>query len=184
MAVANIPEVIHDFNLYYTDSKKSLQKLVGVSGEVTLPTLEAMTQTISGPGILGEYETAVPGHYGPIEMEIPFRCTSPSYFVGVSPSSPMTLTLRGAMQLLNPSTGVPTYTQVRILVKGRCKSINLGQFKQTESMNSSITLALTYFLLGTKVSGGTEIRRLELDKINGVFKVNDKDQLAAIRKLT
>ena len=183
MAVAKIPEVIHDFNMYYTDSSKKLQKLVGVTGEVTLPTLEAMTQTISGPGILGEYETAVPGHYGPMEIEIPFRCINSTYFAGVSPGSPMTLTLRGAMQTLDPATGKPTYSQVRILVKGRCKSLNLGQFKQTESMNCSVTLALTYFLLGTKVAGGTEVKRLELDKVNGVFKLNDKDQLSAINKL-
>ena len=55
MSIANIPEIINDFNVY-----KGGSKLIGVSDEVTLPDFEAMTETISGAGIAGEYETTNP----------------------------------------------------------------------------------------------------------------------------
>ena len=49
MAILGIPEVIHDFNIYNTGSK-----IIGLTGEVALPDFEAMTETISGAGILGD----------------------------------------------------------------------------------------------------------------------------------
>ena len=51
MSIANIPEVINDFNIYHTGNK-----VIGVTGEVSLPDLEAVTETISGAGILGEID--------------------------------------------------------------------------------------------------------------------------------
>ncbi len=46
-------------------------------------------------------------------------------------------------------------------------------------MESSITLELTYILI--EVDGK---KRVELDKINGVFKLNGVDMLEKVRKLT
>ena len=51
MAIAGIPEVINDFNLYLSGNK-----LGGTTGEVALPDFEPITSTTSGNGILGEYE--------------------------------------------------------------------------------------------------------------------------------
>lgn len=44
----SIPEKINNYNIYMDG------RLMGCSGEVTLPDFEAMTETISGPGLLGE----------------------------------------------------------------------------------------------------------------------------------
>ena len=68
MAIAGIPEIINDFNMYLSGNR-----LVGMTGEVTLPDMEAITETISGPGILGEYESGSPGRFGSMEQEVPFR---------------------------------------------------------------------------------------------------------------
>ena len=57
-AIGNvIPELVNSFNVYLTGNK-----LVGVSGEVELPELEAMTKTIELAGSLGELETPATGH--------------------------------------------------------------------------------------------------------------------------
>lgn len=93
MAIAGIPEVINDFNLYLSGNK-----LGGMTGEVALPDFEAMTSTTSGNGILGEYEAIILGHYGSMEQEVPFRCINEDYFKMVSPSKACELTLRGAIQ--------------------------------------------------------------------------------------
>ena len=51
--------------------------------------------------------------------------------------------------------------------------------KQREGMDSAITLELTYIMI--EMDGQ---KRLELDKLNGVFKVNNVDMLAKTRQLT
>ena len=63
-----IPEKINAYNVY-----KGGKKLIGISDEVTLPDFEAMTETISGAGVLGEIDSPAIGLFGSQEMEIPFR---------------------------------------------------------------------------------------------------------------
>lgn len=174
MAISGIPEVIHDFNIYNGGSK-----LVGVSGEVTLPDFEAMTETISGPGILGEIETIIPGRYGSMEMEIPFRVVNTEFFSMINPGSSAALTLRGTIQYNVKSTGAPDYMGMRVVVRGRCKKIALGTLKQGGAMDSSVSLELTYILI--ELDGK---KAIELDKLNGKFVVNNTDLLAKVRKYT
>ena len=66
-----IPESINRFNLYLKGNR-----LIGVSGEIALPDLASITNTISGAGIAGEMERAIIGMFGSIKQEIPFRMLS------------------------------------------------------------------------------------------------------------
>lgn len=174
MAIAGIPEVIHDFNLYLSGNK-----LAGVTGEVSLPELEAVTETISGAGILGEIESAIPGRYGSIEQEVPFRCINEDLFKMIDPTTAVELTLRGAIQQTIKATGATDYVGMRVVFRGRSKKIAIGTVKQGGPMDSSVTLELTYLLV--EMDGKTKI---ELDKINGIFKVNGVDLLSKVHKLT
>ena len=174
MAILGIPEVIHDFNIYNTGSK-----IIGLTGEVALPDFEAMTETISGAGILGEIETTIAGRYGSMEQEIPFRCIDADYFKLIAPTTPVDLTLRGAIQYNVRANGSTDYMGMRVVFRGRCKKITIGTVKQGGPMDSSITLELTYILV--EMDGK---KKIELDKINGTFKVNNVDLLAKVKKLT
>ena len=49
MNAKTLPEVINNYNVY--DDRAN--RLIGISGEVELPNFEAMTETLSGSGILG-----------------------------------------------------------------------------------------------------------------------------------
>lgn len=53
-----IPSKINNYNVYNV-----AERLIGVGDEVTLPDFEAMADTISGAGILGEVERP---HRGPL----------------------------------------------------------------------------------------------------------------------
>ena len=132
MAIAGIPEVINDFNLYLSGGL-----LGGMTGEVALPDFEAMTSTTSGNGILGEYEAIVLGHYGSMEQEVPFRCINEDYFKMVSPSKACELTLRGAIQGSEKDTQNECEVGMRVVFRGRCKKIVIGTVKQREQMGSS-----------------------------------------------
>ena len=65
MANGNItfPEVINNFNVY-----NSGNKMVGVSGEISLADLQAVTAEVSGAGIMGSYNTAVVGMFQSISQ--------------------------------------------------------------------------------------------------------------------
>lgn len=173
MAIVGIPEVISDFNLY-----RSGNRLVGTTGEVTLPDFEAITATISGNGILGEYDTPVTGHYSNMEQEIPFRCINEDYFAMTDPTISQELTLRGAIQVTDKATQGSGEIGMRVVFRGRCTKFVSGTVKQRESMSSSITLALTYIMVEMD---GQE--RVCLDKLNNVFRINGVDKLASIRSL-
>lgn len=173
MAVAGIPEVIHDFNLY-----KDGNVLLGLTGEVSLPIFEAMTETISGAGILGEIDASVIGRFGSMTQEIPFRAINTDFLSLLNPNTPANLTLRGAIQQLNPSTGAVSMVGVRVVLRGICKSVTPGTVKQGGPMDSSVSMELTYILI--ELNGKSAI---ELNKLAGVYKVNGQDLLAAVRKL-
>lgn len=174
MAIAGIPEVINDFNLYLSGNK-----LGGTTGEVALPDFEPITSTTSGNGILGEYEAIVLGHFGSMEQEIPFRCINEDYFKMVSPSKSVELTLRGAIQQSERDTMNEGEVGMRVVFRGRCKKISIGTVKQREQMGSMVSLELTYILIEMD---GKE--RICLDKINTIYRINGVDQLAKIRALT
>ena len=54
-----IPEVMNNYNVYNDRAKK----LIGISGEVELPELEAITDTVEAAGVLGEVEDPVTGQF-------------------------------------------------------------------------------------------------------------------------
>ncbi len=171
MATKNIPDKINMFNVYNKGTK-----LIGVSDEVTLPDLEAMTETISGAGILGEIDSPTVGHYGSMEMEIPFRVVNSDMFSVVKPNEVVDITLRASEQTLS-SNGLD-FKGVRVVVRGLFKKYTGGSVKQGSPTNSSVTIELLYYMLeidGKKV--------MELDKLNGVCVVNGEDVLKKARKL-
>ncbi len=174
MAIAGIPEVINDFNLYSNGSK-----LIGTTGEVSLPDFEAITATISGNGILGEYETPVVGHFSAMEQEIPFRCFNADYFKLLDQTKAIELTLRGSIQTVDKSTHSTGEMGMRVVFRGRCKKFTPGTVKQREAMECSTTLDLTFIMI--EMDG---MERVRLDKINGEYKIDGKDMLAKIHQLT
>lgn len=168
---ANIPEIINNFNAYHNGNV-----LIGVSGSVSLPSFDAITETISGAGILGEYETGVVGHYGSMTQEVPFRILDRDIFSLMDPSALVDLTFRASAQSTVKSTGAVDYKGMRVVERGRLKGFTPGTLEMGKQMGASVTLELLYILV--EVDGKT---MLEYDKLNSVFVVNEKDLLAKVR---
>lgn len=167
-----IPGVINNFNLYHKGSA-----LVGLTGEIALPDFEGMTETLSGPGILGEIEEVIIGFFSSMEMEIPFRILDEDAFKLMSPVDVLDLTLRASEQYTVKATGGIDYKGMRVVVRGRQKKLAGGTVKQGGAMDSSVTVEITYIMI--ELDGK---KRIELDKLNSVYKVNGVDLLAKIRK--
>lgn len=169
----NIPSKINSFNVY-----KDGTRLIGISDEVTLPDFESLTETLSGPGILGEVDDPTLGHFSSMEMEIPFRTMDSDLFILSDDISSVTVTLRGSIQYTVKETGATAFKQMRVVVRGKNKGITGGKAKQGSGTSSSIKLEILYILI--EIDSVTEI---ELDKLNFVYKVHGKDLLEKVREM-
>mgnify|MGYP000066806832 CR=1 FL=1 len=169
----NIPEKINAFNVY-----KSGTLLVGLSDEVTLPDFEAITETLSGPGILGELESVAIGQFSSMEIEIPFRQVDEPMFTLVDQSTAVDLTLRGSIQFTDGSTGATDFKPMRVVVRGKNKTVTGGKVKQGTGTASAVKLEISYILIEIDSKP-----KIELDKLNFVYKVNGVDLLAKVRKM-
>jgi len=169
----NIPSKINAFNVY-----KGKAQLIGISEEVTLPDFESLTETLSGPGILGEIDDPTLGQFASMEIEIPFRTMDADLFILSDDISSVTITLRGAIQYTENETGATDFKQMRVVVRGKNKGITGGKLKNGAGTASSIKLEVLYILI--EIGGITEI---ELDKLNFIYKVHNQDLLEKVRKM-
>lgn len=168
--MSTIPEKIVNFNVY-TDA----DKLVGVAAEVTLPDFEAMSETISGAGILGEYESSTPGHFSSQTIEIPFRSISDPSFRFLQ-NRGQTIVLRAAQQSYDVSSGKTNIRPLKVTIKGLPKGLNLGKVGVGTPTETTNTIEILYIKI--EENGVT---LLELDKPNFIFIVNGTDLMEDVR---
>ena len=167
-----IPEVLNHYNVYNDKAKK----LIGISGEIELGELEALTDTLEGAGVLGEIEDAVTGQFASIKIKIPFSVLYEDMFSIIDTTNPPQLTLRASMQCMGPTTGETGYYPVKIVVRGKATNTNLGKATKGKKMEPEVELEVMYIKI--QINNKTT---LELDKLNFKFVLNGKDMLAKIR---
>lgn len=174
MAYTGIPESIHSFNLYYGGSR-----LIGITGEVNLPEFAAKTQTIEGAGIQGEFDEPIIGQFSSMEMEIPFRVLDTNALDLLDQEEAVDLMLRGDIQRSRGDNMRINHGRIRIAIRGRVKQFAPGKVKMAEQMDASVTVEIVYIMI--ELDG---VNRVELDKLNCVYKVNGKDLLEQVRRNT
>ena len=152
------------------------KKFVGVSDEVTLPDFEALTETLSGAGILGEIDEPLLGHFGASEIEIPFRTIDEEMFNLMNQQSAVDLTLRMSTQAIDQATMKTDFMPSRVVIKGKNKALTGGKVKLGSGTGSSIKVEILYILIEVNKK-----KKFELDKLNFVFKVNGTDLLKKVR---
>ena len=167
-----IPEVLNHFNVYNDSAKK----LIGISGELELPEMEAITDTLEGSGGLGEIEDPVTGQFSSMKMKIPFAVLYEDMFSIMNTTKPPQLTLRASMQCMDPSTGETGYYPVKIVVRGKASTSNMGKVVKGKKMEPEVELEILYIKI--QINNKTV---LELDKLNFKYVLNGVDMLAKIR---
>lgn len=167
------PSVINQFNVYNVGNR-----LIGLTGEVSLPEINSKTTTVNGAGILGDIEEPVLGQMESMKITIPFLTITKGYFKLCNQLDAVDLTLRGAIQTMDTETAAAKMQQMRIVVRGKMASMTPGKVKGAEQMGSSVTLELLYFMI--ELEGE---KMLEIDKLNPKFKVDGKDMLAPTRNM-
>ena len=168
--INNVPEKLINFNVYDDGNK-----LLGVASEVTLPTFDAITETISGAGIAGEVDSPTIGHFGSMTIDIPFRTVTDQAFNLMQPTAQL-ITLRGSQQSYDVAGGTILKTPVRVVLRTQPKSIDLGTFTVGGPTNTTNTLEVLYIKIVVN-----DVEVLEYDKYNFIYKVNGVDYLAEVK---
>lgn len=168
-----IPQVINRFGLY-----RGGTKLIGTSGEVELPEVTNLTDTIEGAGTGGNLEIPVIGLTDAMDIKIPFTTLSKDAFSIMNPGEAADLLLNGAIQCMDTGTGKVGYSQMSVAVRGTVKAFSPGTVKAGGKMDSNVTLSLSYFKI--TIDGSV---MLEIDKLNGVYVVNGEDILKEVRNM-
>ena len=167
-----IPERVVNYNVY-----DDTDKLRGITAEVTLPNFEAMTETISGAGIAGEFESALPGHFGSQTIEIPFRVLMDQSF-SLAKNSGRPLVLRAAQKSYDVTNGKSQARPLKITIKYQPKGLNLGTLGVGAMTESTNTLEILYI----KIEENNRVM-LEYDKLNFIFIVDGDDLLEDVRNM-
>ena len=167
-----IPEKINDYNVYLDGDK-----MIGVAASATLPEVNMKTSTVAGVGVNGELDSPTIGQFESMEQEIQFNTLYSSAMDMLNPLSVVNLTFRAAQQVYD-KTGGYSFKGLRVVEMGRVKKMNPGKVEKGEAMEATVTMELTYLLI--EVDGE---QLVEIDKLNGVYKVKGVGMLAGVRSL-
>lgn len=164
-----IPYAIAAYKVYL-----GTKELTGIAGEVTLPDLEEMTESFEGAGILGEIEVGTEGRFSKFEAEFPFQ-TLDREITELKMNSDKPISLRAAGEYINKETGKIEFAKIKITLKGPRTSLSLGKLAANKPTQSTVKMKPFY----VKVEVNEEIL-VEVDKLNGIYKLNGTDQLSTI----
>lgn len=143
--------------------------------DVELSNFEALTETIKGAGIAGEYTAPVKGHFGGQTLKINWRTLSRDAARLAEPKV-HALDFRGNQQLFDALKG---YVDEEVVVKTRCVPVNfsLGKFATAAATETANEFEVHYIKI--IVDGKT---MLEYDKFNFVYVINGVDVMENVRK--
>lgn len=167
-----IPHIVSEYNVYLNG-----EKMVGVSDDTTLPTVKSKTTDVEGVGILGAINHPALGEFESMEQEIGFNLIQSHFADMMAVGKHVQLTFRAAQQLLNKSLGIQ-HIGLRIVEEGEVKEFTPGKIKKGEGMDAKAKIEVTYLLIE---SNGEAL--IEIDKLNGVYRVKGADQLADVSAL-
>lgn len=165
-----VPEKVVDCTVY-----KDGTIPMGIAN-VDLPSIEVMTETIKGAGMLGEIESPTPGHFSPMTTNLHFRTVTPEAVKLLDPGI-HTLDMRGSQQVYDKAKAQQVYQGVRVTVKGHCKVFGLGKFEPHATTDTNVEVTVVYIKI--VIDDKTVF---ELDKYNAKYVTNGVDHYATIRK--
>lgn len=155
---------------------KDGRKLLGLADSIDMPEITARTEDAEVPG--GTISVPIPGQFESTEMSIGFQQFFGDIFSMINTRETVALTLRIANEKLDGAGNI-TMVPTRISVVGIPKSISPGTYKNGTSTGASVTLGVHYLYI--EQNG---MPQLEIDYLNGVYRVNGRNMLADIESMT
>lgn len=163
-------ERITAFKVYSDDGA-----LMGIA-DVTLPSLESMSDTVKGAGIAGEIDSPSIGLFSSMTLGLTWRTVTDSAAKLMKPGL-HSLDIRGNIQGFDEISGTYKQSGLKIFVKGMPKKLEGGKLEQNAAMDAPQEFEVVYY---KKTLDGADL--IELDKYNYIYKVMGEDQLSEVRR--
>ena len=165
-----IPEKLINFECWDQGNR-----MVGIA-DVVLPNLAYMTETVSGAGLGGEFDSPTIGHFQSMSTTINWRILTDENAIYVAPNV-YHFDFRGSKQFLNHSVGALEEQQLKVVMRVIPKSLNLGNLQKASPMGNSGEFEVLYI----KITLNNR-PRIEIDKIAFICIVDGVDYLATTRQ--
>ena len=166
-----IPDKLINAKIYYAGNTE----LLGTAN-AELPSLEYITESMSGLGIAGELETPVIGHFKSLPFK--FNWSVPNkQAITLLTSITHHLEVYGSIQHHDSGSGELVSESVKIVLRAMPKKVGVGKVEPAKKMESETELECSYIKMWL---GGDEV--LEIDKFNFVCRIMGQDTLQQVRK--
>lgn len=150
-------------------------KFIQDTTTVKRPTLEYLSDTISGAGILGEIEMPTLAQLGPITEEIGVRRTNSNAASLFAPGL-QELEVRWVTDVIDTATGKVTVSACKEIIKGYAKSLDGGSLENNTSQETNLVLEVVAHKF---IQDGETV--WDIDKLNIKFEVMGVDYSQPVR---
>lgn len=168
--MSRIDEAVINFAIY-----ENGVEYLGMA-DATLPELTSLTQEIAGAGISGNIETVIIGHLAAMSMSLTFRTVTEAAIRLAEPRIHV-VDLRSAQQSQNPRNGMLEVNDMKYIVHLRPKKFAPGKLAPASTADASGEFAVSYYSLWKNGK-----KRIEVDPINFIYFMNDRDYLKEVRR--
>ena len=154
------------------------KQLIGIAGELNLPKITNLVESLEGAGVGGNMDVSVIGMIENMELELTFDTVCGDLFSVIDPTESENITINGALQGMDSGTRKAGFVDLSVIVAGQTKEFNPGTVKAGGKMGSSVTMTLDYYKL--ILDGKTMV---EIDRMGDVYTINGKDVLKEVRDM-
>lgn len=165
-----IPIKLAGLQIYKEGSNQSF-----ATGDITLPSMALMTDSLSGAGILGTADIPSQGHFESMELGITWRTIDKDAFELMNLTSG--LEIRGAFSGWDTAKTQTVYTPIKIVVRGMSKGLDLGTLANNAATDTTNTIEVIYIKIF--IDGQA---KFEFDRFNYICRINGQDALLDVRK--
>ena len=149
---------------------------VGDTSSYKRPSLEMLTDTIKGAGIMGEIDLPTIGQLGSLEVEIAFKKSNKKAIEMFSQKS-HEIESRWVSDSIDSSNASLKTDANKEIIKGIPKKLDLGSIETNTANEVSLALEVLYYQY---IVNGESL--IEIDKLNNVMKILGVDYAKAIRQ--
>jgi P2 family phage contractile tail tube protein len=164
-----VPNQVNNFNAFLNGNKN-----LGVA-DATLPDITMEADDLKGAGLAGTLNIPVIGQTSDLTTTINFHDQTSDTF-GYLWQVGQQVTLMGALQQYDSSTGDLLIVPLRVVMQTLPKKYTMGKFEPGTKSGMSVELSITAFGVWYN-----NVQTVNIDKINMIFEVNGVDYLAAVR---
>lgn len=148
--------------------------LLGMA-DIELPSLEYVTESMSGLGIAGELDTPTLGHFKGITLKFKWNTVNANAVSLLAPKTHQ-LDIRASVQKFDAGNGEFGTDAVKLVARTVPKKFGVGKAEPGKKMDSETEMEVNYLKLS---QAGKEL--IEIDKLNFVCMIDGTDYLAAVR---